>query len=49
MSMIGMAATMSVERPTLRQQREVLKNKFGHLETVEYGEQGGFQKTVIMN
>lgn len=51
LSMIGLAAVsgLTTERPTIRQQREVAKNRFGHLETVEYGEDGGFHKTVIMN
>lgn len=50
LSLLGLAtATTTQERVTLRQQREVTKNRFGHLETVEFGEEGGFKKTVIMN
>ena len=48
LSLLGVVAA-STDRVTLRQQREVAKNKFGHLETVEYGEDGSFHKTVIMN
>lgn len=51
LSLIGLAAatTTTQERVTLRQQREVTRNRFGHLETVEFGEEGGFKKTVVMN
>lgn len=48
LSLIGIAASMNVDSRIPANNREIKRNRFGHMETVEWSN-GGMAKTIFAN